>query len=78
MHTTEELSDSAAFLFLHCEMQRNIVSKQVFFALSNPFFPGQTFWADRSLEGPMARELQLLAVSLVFVFLGAVVFGLIR
>jgi hypothetical protein len=74
----QELSGSAAFFVLRCEIQRNIVSTQVFFALPNPFFPGQTLWANRSLEGHMARELQLLAVSLVFVFLGAVVFGLIH
>jgi hypothetical protein len=33
---------------------------------------------EETLEGPMVREIELLAVSLVFVFLGACVFGLIH
>ncbi len=32
----------------------------------------------REMEGHMARELHLLTVSLVFVFLGAIVFGVIH
>ena len=71
-------SDSAIFAVPQRNKRRNIVSTQAFFALSNLFFPGQTFRAERSLEGHMVREIQLLAISLVFVFLGAVVFGLIR
>ena len=35
-------------------------------------------WAAWEGGGAMIRELQLLAVSLVFLFLGAIVFGVIR
>jgi hypothetical protein len=31
-----------------------------------------------ALEGPMVREIELLAVSVVFLFLGACMFGVIR
>lgn len=34
--------------------------------------------AEERMEGHMARELHLLTVSLVFVFLGAIVFGVIH
>jgi hypothetical protein len=38
----------------------------------------QTVITEETLEGPMVREIELLAVSLVFVFLGACVFGLVH
>ena len=38
----------------------------------------QTVITEETLEGPMVREIELLAVSLVFVFLGACVFGVIH
>jgi len=42
--------------------------------LDAPFRLGQTFLAWKE-EGPMVRELQLLTVGFVFVFLGAIVIG---
>ncbi len=38
----------------------------------------QTVPTKETLEGPMVREIELLAVSLVFMFLGACVFGVIH
>ena len=49
-----------------------------FLGVPNMFFPGHAFEAEGNVEGPMVREIQLLAISLVFVFLGAVVFGFIH
>jgi len=39
---------------------------------------GKLSATEETLEGPMVREIELLAVSLVFVFLGACVFGVIH
>jgi hypothetical protein len=39
---------------------------------------GKLSTTKEALEGPMVREIELLAVSLVFVFLGACVFGVIH
>jgi hypothetical protein len=39
---------------------------------------GKLSKSEEALEGPMVREIELLAVSLVFVFLGACVFGVIH
>jgi hypothetical protein len=39
---------------------------------------GKLSITEETLEGPMVREIELLAVSLVFVFLGACVFGIVH
>ncbi len=38
---------------------------------------GREAFPAQALEGPMVRELQLVAVGLVFAFLGAIVIGVI-
>jgi hypothetical protein len=52
--------------------------RKLFLGLPNLFFPGQTYWAERSVEEQVVREIQLLAISVAFVFLGAIVFGLVH
>lgn len=45
---------------------------------NGPFNCVRLVASKEALEGPMVRELELLAVTVVFMFLGACVMGVVR
>jgi len=60
------------------QKRRSHFASQVLIPASESFSAGAGLWRARSTEETMVREIELLAVSLVFVFLGALVFGVIH
>ena len=67
-----------SFEFRSAKGGKTLLRRKLFLGFRICFFQGRLSGSEGNVEGRMAREVQLFAVSLVFVFLGAIVFGLIH